>query len=74
MSTEGRPCGGAHEISGIKPHLFSVGGWGGWWDVWWGGGSHRVVGWGVGVGVCGVLVRDAVGGGGRVGGGMGDGV
>ena len=26
------------------------------------------------LGVCGVLVRDVVGGGGRVGGGMGDGV
>ena len=38
----------------LRPHFFSVGGWG------------VVVGW-VGVGVCGVLVRDVVGGGQRVG-------
>ena len=43
----------------LRPHFFSMGGWG-WW--WVGGG-----------GVHGVLVRD-VGGGGRMGGGMGDGV
>ena len=44
----------------LRPHFFSVGGWG---MVKRGGG-----------GVHGVLVRDVVGGGGRVGGGMGDGV
>ena len=62
----------------LRPHFFSVGGWG-----WWGGGSG--VGWGLvgGMGVLvggmggvvhGVLMRDVVGGGGRLGGGMGDGV
>ena len=61
----GRLCGGAHEISGIKAPLFlrrwvGVVGWGGEWVVvgWvWVG-----VGW-VNGGVCGVLVRDVVGGG-----------
>ena len=24
----GRLCGGAHEISGIRPQFFSMGGWG----------------------------------------------
>ena len=61
----GRLCGGAHEISGIKAPLFLRGGGGvGWWGGWWGRGG----------GVHGVLVRDVVGGGGREGGGMGDGV
>ena len=48
----GRLCEGAHEISGIKAPLFSVGGW---WDVWSDNGV-RVggVGWGgvVGCVVC----------------------
>ena len=30
----GRLCGGAHEISDIKAHFFSVGGWCGWWHGW----------------------------------------
>ena len=50
----GRLCGGAHEISGMKAPIF-LHGW------------VRVVGWGgdggVGGDVCGVLVRDVVGGG-----------
>ena len=50
----------------LRPHFFSMDGWGGWW----GEGGGWVVVW-VGVGV---LVRDVVGGGERVGGGMGDGV
>ena len=60
----GRLCGGAHEISGIKASLFLCGWMGvvGWVVLW------------VGVSMHGVLVRDVVGGGGRVGGGMGDGV
>ena len=36
--------------------------------------SFFMGGWGWWGGVCGVLMRDVVGGGGRVGGGMGDGV
>ena len=72
----GRLCG-AHEISGIKAPLFLCG-----WVSWGGGvGGGGVVGGvggcqfgGRGGGVLGVLVRDVVGGGGRVGGGMGDGV
>ena len=58
----GRLCGGAHEISGIKALLFLCGWVGvvGW--VGWCGGVH------------GVLVKDVVSVGGRVGGGMGDGV
>ena len=37
-----RLCGGAHEISGIRPHFFSLGGWlevlgvGRWVWWWWG--------------------------------------
>ena len=51
----------------LRPHLFSVGGWG-WWSGWWGGGGFCQGGGGGGVrwvdgGVCGVLVRDVVGGG-----------
>ena len=45
---------------GVVSGGVGVRGWGGWW-------------W-VGVGVSGVLVRDVVGGRGRVGGGMDDGV
>ena len=66
LSTEWVDCGGAHEISGIKAPLFSVVGRGS-------GGSVVVVEW-VGFGVCGVLVRDVVGGGGSMDGGMADGV
>ena len=50
----GRLCGGAHKISALRPHFFSmVGGWrvlgvegGGWWWVmgWVGGGVGGVVG------------------------------
>ena len=79
----GRLCGGTNEISGIKAPLLlrgGGGGWrGGWWLVVWGvHGGVYVVGWVVvvelvGFGVCGVLMRDVVGGGGRMGGGMGDG-
>ena len=66
----------------FRPHFFSVGGWWGgvdgvgvvgweWWGGgWWGGGGVGSVGGGV----HGVLVRDVVGGGGRVSSGMGDGV
>ena len=72
----------------LRPHFFFEGGWG-WWDGWWQRGLWVVVGWDgwlgwvvgwgvvvgrVVVGVCGVLVRDVVGGGGGVGGGMGDSV
>ena len=46
----------------LRHHFFS--GWVGW---------VVMVGW-VSGGVCGVLVRDVVGGGGRMGGGIGDGV
>ena len=60
-------CGGAHEISGIKAPLFLCGGVGGWWS-----GVEVVVVW-VGFGVHSVLGRDVVGGGRRMGGGMGDG-
>ena len=76
----GRLCGGANEISGIKAPLF-LRGWVrvvGWWVVWlvlgWGVmGWVVVVGW-VGCGLHCVLVRDIVGGGGSMGGGMGDSV
>ena len=47
----GRLCRGAHEISGIKAPLF----------LCWGVGGGGVGGW------CGVLVRDVVGSGQRVG-------
>ena len=53
----GRLCGGTHELSGIKAPLLLCGG-------------VEVV---VGFGVHGVLVRDVVCGGERIGGGMGDG-
>ena len=43
----------------------------GWWCGWDGGGLGGLGG--LGFGVPGVLVRDVVGGGGRMGGGMGDG-
>ena len=68
----GRLCGGAHEISSIKALLF-LHGWVG--VAWWGMVGGGVCG-GIGGGgkVHGVLVRDVVGGGGRMGGGMGDGV
>ena len=85
----GRLCGRAHEISGIKAPLF-LHGWGGgwwggcWWDGWlgwgwWGRGWVGVIGvmgwWkGGGSGVNDVLVRDVVGGGWRLAGGVGDGV
>ena len=54
LSTEWVDCGGSHEISGIKAPLSLCG--------WMGGGVGVVVGL-VGVGVCGMLVRDVVGGG-----------
>ena len=48
----------------LRPHFFSMVGW---WVVGWGGGGGLGWMWGA----C-VLVRDVVGGGGRMGGGMGD--
>ena len=62
----GRLCGGAHEISGIKAPLFLCSGVGGGCGV-----EVMVVVW-AGFGVHGVLLRDVVGGGERMGGGMGD--
>ena len=56
LSTEWVDCGGAHEIPGIKAPLFLCGG-----VVW------VVVVVCMGFGVHGVLVRDVVGGGGRMG-------
>ena len=61
-----RLCGGAHEISGIKAPLFLhawVVGWDGvglGWVEWLGGWDGVGL---VGDGVCGILVRDVVGGG-----------
>ena len=69
MSTEWVDYVEPMKYQALRPHFFSVGGW-----VGVGGGIRGCQFGGRGGGVLGVLVRDVVGDGGRVGGGMGDGV